>query len=95
MAWCDLHKDWTEEDWLKVEYSNESTFSQFRSCSEIVRRPMGERFNPSFTKKTVKQPLPSWSGKILLGVWGGGEFSSFKRGSPLTPPVTRRFCSTI
>ena len=61
-------KDWTEEDWLKVEFSDESTFQQFRACSEIVRRPLGERFNPSFTKKTVKHP-PS------VMVWGSFDGS--------------------
>ena len=80
LACYEQHKDWTEEDWLKVEYSNESTFSQFRSCSEIVRRPMGERFNPSFTKKTVKQPLPSWSGKVFFGSVGRGRIFFLQKG---------------
>ena len=30
LAWYEQHKDWTEEDWLKVEFSDESTFQQFR-----------------------------------------------------------------
>ena len=51
LAWYEQHKDWTEEDWLKVEFSDESTFSQFRSCSESVRGPVGERFNPSFASQ--------------------------------------------
>ena len=52
LAWCEQLKEWIVEDWLKVEFSEESTFQRFRACSELARRPVGERFNPFFIKKT-------------------------------------------
>ena len=82
MAWCDQHKDWTEEDWLKVEFSDESTFQQFRVCLEIVRRPVGKRFNPSFTKKTVKHPPSVMGWESFDGSVGRGRLFFLPKGCP-------------
>ena len=61
--WCANHLHWTEDDWEKVLFSDESTFQQIRSTGKFVRRPSGERFNPKFTVKTVKHPAS-------VMVWG-------------------------
>ena len=82
LAWCDQHKDWTEEDWLKVEFSDESTFQQFRVCLEIVRRPVGKRLNPSFTKKTVKHPPSVMVWESFDGSVGRGRLFFLPKGCP-------------
>ena len=32
LAWCRQIGDWTEGDWMKVKFSDESTFYQIRNC---------------------------------------------------------------
>src|SRR5215469_10985849 len=58
------HKDWTEEQWLEVMWSDESTFHVIRSTRGRLRRPLGsDRYSPKYTVKTVKHS-PS------VMVWG-------------------------
>src|SRR5690349_8267898 len=37
LAWCLDHESWTKEDWAKVLWSDESTFTQFQQsrCSRV------------------------------------------------------------
>ena len=58
LEWCEEHRGKTEEDWMKVLYSEESKFVQIRNNSRMVRRPPKTRFDPCFTVKTVL----SWPG---------------------------------
>jgi hypothetical protein len=61
-------------------FSDESTFCQFGSFINFVRRPQGQRFNPKYTVSTVKH-----SPKVM--VWG--SFSARGRGTLyFVPPVT-------
>lgn len=70
---CKEHKDWTENDWKKVLFSDESSFCTIRSRAKRVRRPIGsDRMSPKYTVSTVKHP-PS------VMVWGC--FSYKGRGS--------------
>nr|CDJ88331.1 Transposase domain containing protein [Haemonchus contortus] len=49
------HLHWTSNDWSKVLFTDESKFNLFGSDgTEYVRRPSGERYNPRYTKPTVK-----------------------------------------
>ena len=57
------YQNWTVDDWKKVLFSDESTFQQFTSRKQHVRRPVGERYNEKFTIPTMKHP-PS------IMVWG-------------------------
>jgi transposase len=43
LAFCKTYRHWTEADWMKVMFSDESTFSQFHSTCQHVRRPANQR----------------------------------------------------
>ncbi len=55
LAWCLDHQSWTTDDWSKVMWSDESTFSQFQQsrCSRVWREPQ-EKWNISCVSATVK-----------------------------------------
>jgi transposase len=55
IAFCKKYKDWTEDQWLSVIFSNESTFTQFSSSTRHVRRPFGQRYNTRYVVPTVRQ----------------------------------------
>ena len=57
------HQNWTVADWNKVLFSDESTFQQFGSRHQHIRRPVGKRFDEKYTIPTMKHP-PS------VMVWG-------------------------
>ncbi len=67
---------WTVDDWKGVMFSDESHFELNTFRRQICRRPIGsDRFDPRFTRKTVKHPAKvmawacfSWKGR------GGIEF---------------------
>ncbi|XGW04344.1 hypothetical protein V3C99_015479, partial [Haemonchus contortus] len=49
------HQHWTSNEWSKVLFTDESKFNLFGSDGiKYVRRPSGERYNPRYTKPTVK-----------------------------------------
>jgi hypothetical protein len=57
LAFAKKYKHWTEEDWSKVMFSDESTFRCLRAVRSRVRRPTGsDRFDSRYTVKTVKHP---------------------------------------
>ena len=59
LAFCQAHIHWTEQDWEKVMFSDESNFFTIRSTAgrQTVRRPSGsDRFKAKYTRKTVKYP---------------------------------------
>lgn len=59
------HKDWTQDQWASVVFSDESKFNLFGSDSTgYVRRPPGQRFDPKYLIPTVKH-----GGENLM-VWG-------------------------
>ena len=55
LAWCRDHASWTTEDWAKVLWSDESTFTQFETnrCSRVWREPK-DKWSPSCLAATVK-----------------------------------------
>jgi transposase len=55
LEWCMERSDWTVEDWKKVLWSDESTFSQFQKSGwgRIWREP-GEEFHEDCIASTVK-----------------------------------------
>jgi len=55
LAWCLEYQSWTKDDWSKVMWSDESTFSQFQQsrCSRVWREPH-EKWNISCVSATVK-----------------------------------------
>ena len=63
LQFCQKYKHWTETDWCKVLFSDESSFCQFGSPVNLIRRPVGTRFDARYTVPTVKHPP-----KVM--VWG-------------------------
>ena len=65
LAFAEEHVVWTEENWSKVHFSDESKFNLFGSDGKhYVRRQTGERLNPKCVKKSVK----GGGGSVM--VWG-------------------------
>eukprot|EP01133_Synstelium_polycarpum_P027186 gene27186-32745_t len=65
VAFAKAHVNWTTEDWKKILWSDKSKFEKVNQrCSMYVRRPINARFNPRYTKATVK----FGSGNVM--VWG-------------------------
>jgi hypothetical protein len=59
------HLNWTQEQWSKVAFSDESKFNRFGSDGKsYVRRRIGEEFDPKCVKSTVK----GGGGSVM--VWG-------------------------
>jgi hypothetical protein len=58
--------------WQSVMWSDEAKFEQFGSTKTVVRRPVGQRFNPRYTVPTTKHPP-------FVMVWGC--FSASGRGA--------------
>ena len=57
MAWATEHLNWTEEQWSKVIFSDESRICLFGSDGiHYVRRRVGEENLPSCTVPTMKHP---------------------------------------
>ena len=55
LAFAHKYHDWTEDDWARVLFSDESTIQQFHSYVTHVRRPKGQRFSPRYIAPTIKQ----------------------------------------
>ena len=72
LKFCQLYKDWSEEQWLSVMFSDETMVRQFQGTQTKVRRPTGQRFNPKYTVSTVKAPSS-------VMVWG--SISGYGRGA--------------
>lgn len=74
LQWAKHYKNWTEEDWRKVLWTDESKFVVFGSKRRTyVRRKSTEKFHPQCVKPTLKHG----GGSVL--VWGC--FASDKVGS--------------
>jgi len=69
LAWARRHSAWTDEDWEKVLFSDETMIElgPTRSTPRCYRKP-GQRLAPGFVRNTTKHPR-----KFML--WGcfGGE----------------------
>jgi transposase len=72
LNFCKKYKNWTQQQWSNVMFSDESTFSQFGLRHSLVRRPPNARYKIQYTVPTMKHPQ-----KIM--VWGC--FSMKGRGS--------------
>ena len=72
LKFCNLHKNWSEEQWLSVMFSDETMVRQFQETQTKVRRPTGQRFKQKYTVSTVKAPSS-------VMVWG--SISGYGRGA--------------
>ena len=57
------YKDWTNQQWSRILFSDETTIQQFASRKRTVRRTPGTRCNETFTQQTMKH-TPS------VMIWG-------------------------
>ncbi|KAK4317377.1 hypothetical protein Pmani_011539 [Petrolisthes manimaculis] len=65
---CKRHADWTQEDWRRVMFSDESASKTISRRQKLVRRPSGsDRFDSHYTMKTVKFP----AGVMVWGSFSG------------------------
>lgn len=46
--WADQHRQFTIDQWKKVIFTDESTFQNFSSGRQFVKRPKNERFNQKY-----------------------------------------------
>jgi hypothetical protein len=60
---CNKYRNWTDEQWKKVMFSDESMISQFYAFTRHVRRPPNSRFRERYIVPTVKN-----APKVM--VWG-------------------------
>ena len=56
LQFANNHQHWTDEQWGKVLFSEESTFQQLVVRKRHVRRPTGKRFDKRYTIPTAKHP---------------------------------------
>lgn len=81
LAFCKKYKDWTEEQWSHVMFSDESMFKCIRSASTKVRRPVNSnRYDPRFTVKTVKHPEQVMVWGCFTGANGRGGLYFLPKG---------------
>lgn len=67
---CKRYAHWTEEDWRKVIFSDESAFKTISRRQKLVRRPSGsDRYASNYTVKTVKFP----AGVMVWGCFSGDK----------------------
>ena len=71
IAWAKEHLNWTSEDWDKVIFSDESTFTiQNHAGSNFVRRRPQEAFSLQCISLTIKHPtsMMIWSCMASYGI---------------------------
>lgn len=72
LTFCKKYGKWTKEDWNKVMFSDESTFSQFSSYTRHVRRPRNQRYNMRYVVPTVKHAPTTMVWGSFCGSGRGG-----------------------
>uniref|UniRef100_A0A915DNF1 Transposase Tc1-like domain-containing protein n=1 Tax=Ditylenchus dipsaci TaxID=166011 RepID=A0A915DNF1_9BILA len=68
LSFAKEHQNWTVDQWKSVLWSDESKFNMIGSDGKgYVRRPVNKRFDPKYTKGTVKLVEETlWSGLFLV-----------------------------
>lgn len=64
LDWCQERKDWSNQQWAKVMFSDESIFELIPGRRAFVRRRKGEKFHYDCLVSTVKH------GGCKVQVWG-------------------------
>ncbi len=90
ISFCRQYGHWTAEEWKKVMFSDESHFELNTFRRGLCRRPVGsDRFDPRYTRKTVKHPA-----KVMVWAsfsWKGrGEIEFLKKGEMMNGTRYRR-----
>ena len=83
LAFAEKHKQWTEEQWSKVMFSDESNFVLSTGGRTMCRRPRGsDRYDEKYTVKTTRhsQKLMMW-GSFCAG--GVGDIVFLEKGQTM------------
>lgn len=72
LRFCRVYRQWTSDNWMAVLFSDESTFSQFRSYVRHVRRPRNERYNTRYVIPSVRQAPTTMVWGSVSGTGRGG-----------------------
>jgi hypothetical protein len=73
LACAKQYRHFTEEDWITVMYSDDSTFCCARSIRSRVRRLTGaDWFDSQYTMKTVEHPASLMLWACFSGSYGHG-----------------------
>lgn len=77
LCFAHAHKNWSQQQWRNVLWSDESKFNLRGSdCKSYVRRPRGTKYNPKYTTATVKHG----GGNIMVwGCFSGNGIGPIKR----------------
>ena len=54
LQWCKERKNWTDEQWGRMLFSDESIYEMIPGRRAFVRRRVGEEYNPECLVSTVK-----------------------------------------
>lgn len=68
LAFARDHINWTNEQWAKVMWTDESPFHLRIRGKERVFRRLGDRYKPKYTKSSVKHDKKIWFGVHLLNM---------------------------
>jgi transposase len=84
IAFCRRHSNWTENDWSRILFSDESSFQLFRGGAQLVRRLPGtcKRYDHHFTVPTIKkqQAVMVWG---CFGSRGRGRLHFVPKGTTI------------
>ena len=84
LAFTTAHQHWSPHMRKKVMFSDESNFKTIRATArQTVRRPSGTRFDPRFTRKTVKHPAGVMVWGCFSGLKGRGGLFFLPKGTTM------------
>lgn len=64
LSWCKSYDGWSNADWNKIIFTDESMIQLYQNKKQYVWRPKNTRYSDFFTSKTVKHGYKS------LMIWG-------------------------
>ena len=64
LQWAKTHVKWSDKDWKKVIFSDESRFCTVSDAPQLVRRTSREAMKPECLQRTTKHPPPA------VMIWG-------------------------
>ena len=71
LQWCREHRNWTEQDWACVLFSDESRFSLSSDCRhQLIWRESGTAYRPEYIQERDRYPTCSvmvWAGIMING----------------------------
>ncbi|GFV59685.1 transposable element Tcb2 transposase [Trichonephila clavipes] len=71
LQWCREHRNWTEQDWACVLFSDESRFSLSSDCRrQLIWRESGTAYRPENNQEKDRYPTCSimmWAGIMING----------------------------